>query len=143
MPKRPWTPRVLLFYNSSCLSDRAVRRVEESWFGFLIAGGLCSKPGSSLCERIKLTFATAPGCLHSLSLGRHDRFGRLCNQFLPKTLRFSLQRHKTAKSAAFCGCLPLSVLECFLAFGSRHAVSEFSASWIQRLWLVALDRLGV
>ena len=106
MPKRPWTPRVLLFYNSSCLSDRAVRRVEESWFCFLIAGGLCSKPGRSLCERIKLTFTTAPGCLHSLSLGRHDRFGRLCNQFLPKKLRFSLQRHKTAKSCAFCDCTP-------------------------------------
>ena len=75
--------------------------MEESWFGFLIVGGLCSKPGRSLCERIKLTFATAPGCLHSLSLGRHDRFGRLCNQFLPKTLRFSLQRHKSCKKCSF------------------------------------------
>ena len=35
-----------------------------------------------------------------------QRFGRLCNQFLPKTLRFSLQRHKTAKSCAFCDCTP-------------------------------------
>ena len=26
--------------------------------------------------------------------GRHDRFGSLCNQVLPKTLRFSLQRQK-------------------------------------------------
>ena len=40
--------------------------MEESWFGFLIAGGLYSKPGRSLCDIIKLTFATAPGCLHSL-----------------------------------------------------------------------------
>ena len=80
-------------------SDRAVRQVEESCFGFLIAGGLYSKPGRSLCERIKLTFATAPGCLHSLSLGRHDCFGRLCNLGLPKTLRFSLQRQKAQE---FC-----------------------------------------
>ena len=78
---------------------QTVRRnfMEESWFGFLIAGGLCSKPGRSLGERINLDFATAPGCLHSLSLGRHDRFGCLCNQFLPKTLRFSLQRHKSSR----------------------------------------------
>ena len=69
--------------------------MEESCRGFFASNWLCSKPGRSLCERIKLTFATAPGCLHSLSLGRHDRFGRLCNQFLPKKLRFSLQRHKT------------------------------------------------
>ena len=81
--------------------------MEESWFGFLIAGGLCSKPGRSLCERIDLDFATAPGCLHSLSLGRHDRFGRLCNLGLPKTLRFSLRRHKSCKSCAFCGYLPV------------------------------------
>ena len=78
--------------------------MEESCRGFFASNWLCSKPGRSLCERIKLTFATAPGCLHSLSLGRHDCFGRLCNQFLPKTLRFSLQRHK---SCAFCGYLPV------------------------------------
>ena len=116
MPKHPRNTRALLFYNSSCLSDRAVRRVEESWFGFLIAGGLCSKPGRSLCERIKLTFTTAPGCLHSLSLGRHDRFGRLCNLGLPKTLRFSLQRHKTQEfcKAEFLDSTPVSALPCFL-----------------------------
>ena len=33
-------------------------------------------------------------------------FCRLCNQFLPKKLRFFLQRHKTAKSCAFCDCTP-------------------------------------
>ena len=101
MPKHPWTPRALLFYNSSCLSDRAGRRVEESCRGFFVSNWLCSKPGRSLCERIKLTFATAPGCLHSLSLGRHDCFCRLCNQFLPKTLHFSLQRHKSCKKCSF------------------------------------------
>ena len=127
MPKHPRTPRVLLFYNSSCLSDRAVRRVEESWFGFLIAGGLCSKPGRSLCERIKLTFATAPGCLHSLSLGRHDCFGRLCNQFLPKTLRFSLQRQKAQEfcKAEFLESLPVS------AFASGN--SCFTHCLVQKL----------
>ena len=41
------------------------------------------------------------------SLGRHDRFGRLCNLGLSKKLRFSLQRHKTAKSCAFCDSLPV------------------------------------
>ena len=37
-----------------------------------------------------------------------QRFGRLCNQFLPKTLRFSLQRHKTPEFgfAEFWDCLP-------------------------------------
>ena len=50
--------------------------MEESWFGFLIAGGLCSKPGRFLCERIKLTFAIAPGCLHSLSLKLATEFGQ-------------------------------------------------------------------
>ena len=92
--------RVQKLKNSAKPNSGTVRRsfMEESWFGFLIAGGLCSKPGRSLCERIKLTFATAPGCLHSLSLGRHDRF---------------------------CGCLPVSLLECFLVFGTRRAVSGF------------------
>ena len=34
-------------------------------------------------------------------LGRHDCFGCLCNQVLPKTLRFSLQRHKSCKKLRF------------------------------------------
>ena len=46
---------------------------------------------------------------------------RLCNQVLPKTLRFSLQRHKSSRIRL----VPVSVLECFIAFGSRHAVSGF------------------
>ena len=33
-------------------------------------------------------------------------FGSLCNLGLSKKLRFSLQRHKTAKSCAFCDCTP-------------------------------------
>ena len=96
----------LLFYQQPCAKAKefGFRRIlglfagffmEESCRGFFVSNWLCSKPGRSLCERIKLTFAIAPGCLHSLSLGRHDRFGRLCNLGLPKTLRFSLQRHKT------------------------------------------------
>ena len=32
---------------------------------------------------------------------------------------------KATKSAAFCGCLPVSVLECFPAFVNRGAVSGF------------------
>ena len=64
--------------------------MEESWFGFLIAGGLCSKPGTYFCN--------CPRMSPLASLGRHDRFGRLCNLGLPKTLRFSLQRHKTPDS---------------------------------------------
>ena len=102
--------------------------MEESCFGFLIAGGLCSKLGRSLCERIKLTFATAQGCLHSLSLGRHDRFGRLCNQFLPKTLRFSLQRHKSSRIRL----TPNSGTVCrFPAFASGN--SCFISSPVQKL----------
>ena len=52
------------------------------------------------------------------SFGRHDRFGRLCNQVLPKKLRFSLQRHKTQEfcKAEFLDCLPVFALECFSAF---------------------------
>ena len=69
--------------------------MEESCRGFFASNWLYSNPGRSLGERIKLTFATAPGCLHSLSLGRHDCFGRLCNLGLSKKQRFSLQRHKT------------------------------------------------
>ena len=116
-------------------SDRAVRRVEESWFGFLIAGGLCSKPGRSLCERIKLTFATAPGCLHSLSLGRHDRFCRLCNQFLPKTLRLSLQRHKSCKKRSFLR----------LSAGFRLGVFSrlCEPAGCVRIWLVAFGKAGL
>ncbi len=34
-------------------------------------------------------------CGTELCFGTELRFGSLCNQFLPKTLRFSLQRHKT------------------------------------------------
>ena len=37
---------------------------------------------------------------------------------------------KATKSAAFCGYLPVSVLECFPAFGSRRSVSGFG------LWLL-------
>ena len=105
--------------------------MEESCFGFLIAGGLCSKPGRSLCERIKLTFATAQGCLHSLSLGRHDRFGRLCNLGLPKTLRFSLQRHKTWE------------------FGLRRIpgiicrFSLWNSAGCVRIWLEGLGKVGL
>ena len=54
MPKRPWTPRVLLFYNSSCLSDRAVRRVEESCFCFWKA-----KETALLKKRQKSAFSKA------------------------------------------------------------------------------------
>ena len=43
-------------------------------------------------------------------------FGSLCNLGLSKTLRFSLQRHKTAKSCAFCDSLPVSALVCVFAF---------------------------
>ncbi len=35
-----------------------------------------------------------------------QRFCRLCNFDLPNKQRFSLQRHKTAKSCAFCDCTP-------------------------------------
>ena len=112
MPKRlcnqflPKTLRFSLQRHKSCKKLCFLRLfagffMEESCRGFFASNWLCSKPGRSLCERIKLTFATAPGCLHSLSLGRHDRFGRLCNQFLPKTLRFSLQRHKSCKKCSF------------------------------------------
>ncbi len=38
---------------------------------------------------------------------RERGFGCLCNLGLPKILRFSLQRHKTAKSCAFCDCTPV------------------------------------
>ena len=118
-------PKKLRFYlqrHKSCKKLRFLRLfagffMEESWFGFLIAGGLCSKPGRFLCERIKLTFAIAPGCLSPLaSLGRHDRFGRLCNLGLLKTLRFSLQRHKTQEfcKAEFLDSTPVSALPCFL-----------------------------
>ena len=101
--------------------------MEESCRGFFASNWLCSKPGRSLCERIKLTFATAPGCLHSLSLGRHDCFGRLCNQFLPKTLRFSLQRHKTQEfcKAEFLDSTPVSALLCFFRQWNRRAASGF------------------
>ena len=58
--------------------------------GFL---GVKAPPGP-----LSLFCAIAPGCLHSLSLGRHD---------------------------CFCDGLPVSVLECFLVFGTRRAVSGF------------------
>ena len=51
------------------------------------------------------------------SFGRHDRFGRLCNQALLKTLRFSLQRHKAQEffKAEFLDSMPVFALECFSA----------------------------
>ena len=107
MPNRPWTPKSFLCNSlvQSCKKRSFLRLfagffMEESCRGFFVSNWLCSKPGRSLCERIKLTFATAPGCLHSLSLGRHDRF---------------------------CGCLPVSVLECFLVIGTRRVVSGFGS----------------
>ena len=95
------------------------------------------------------------------------RFGRLCNLGLPKTLRFSLQRHKTREFglrripeivcrfpafasgnscfthclvqklqnsayAEFLDSLPVSVLECFPAFGSRRSVSGFGLGLLVR-----------
>ena len=136
MPKRLWTPRVLLFYNSSCLSDRAVRRVEESWFGFLIAGGLCSKPGRSLCERIKLTFATAQlNLLLQLPQDVSTRYRSVDMTVLAAFATLVCQRHcvflcKGTKAQEFCKAeflesLPVFVLECFPAFVNRRAVSGF------------------
>ena len=51
------------------------------------------------------------------------RFCCFCNQVLPKTLRFSLQRHKAAKSYAFCDSLPVSCLYCFCCFGKAGQTS--------------------
>ena len=98
---------------------------------------LCSKPGRSLCERIKLTFATAPGCLHSLSLGRHDCFCCLCNLGLSKKLCFSLQRHKSCKSCAFCDCLPDFFMEGFCRgfFASNWLCSKPARSLCERIKL--------
>ena len=128
------------FFSAKAQKLQTVCRIfmEESWFGFLIAGGLCSKPGRSLCERINLDFTTAPGCLHSLSLGRHDHFGRLCNQFLPKTLRFSLQRHKAQEfcKAEFLDSLPVS---CFASENSCFRNSpeqKLKNSAKQNSWIV-------
>ena len=46
----------------------------------------------------------------SFSCGTELRFGSLCNLGLSKTLRFSLQRHKTQEfgEAEFSDCLPVS-----------------------------------
>ena len=84
--------------------------MEESWFGFLIAGGLCSKPGRSLCERIKLTFASAPGCLHSL---------RSVDMTVLAPEQPSLVQLPCAKTQEFCKAefldsTPVSALPCFL-----------------------------
>ena len=51
--------------------------------------------------------------------GTELRFGSLCNLGLSKTLRFSLQRHKTAKSCAFCDSLPVPVLGTAMSKSSR------------------------
>ena len=61
---------------------------------------------------------------------------RLCNQFLPKTLRFSLQRHKSSRirlAPNSRNSLPVSVLECFPAFGSRRSASGFGLGLLVRL----------
>ena len=64
--------------------------------------------------------------------GTELRFGSLCNQVLPKTLRFSLQRHKTPEfgEAEFSDCLPVFALECFSAF-------DTGGLW---LWLGAFEK---
>ena len=92
--------------------------MEESCRGFFASNWLCSKPGRSLCERIKLTFATAPGCLHSLSLGRHDRFGCLCNPGLLKNCVFLCKGKKLKNSAKqnswrVCRFSPWNLARCF------------------------------
>ena len=60
----------------------------------------------------------------SSQTSRERRFGCLCNQVLPKTLRFSLQRHKTAKSYAFCDCTPVDALGCFFVYGTGNLFSN-------------------
>ena len=116
MPKCPWTPVSRFFYNA--LSSRLSRQAHGGILtDFRIAGDLHSKPRKSLCDRILLTFTTVSRCLHSLTFGRHDRFGCLCNQILPKKLRFSLQRHKTQEfcKAEFWDSMPVS------AFASENS----------------------
>ena len=54
-------------------------------------------------------------------------FGSLCNLGLSKTLRFSLQRHKTAKSCAFCDSLPVFALECFSANETGFLIRGFGS----------------
>ena len=76
-----------------------------------------------------------PRCLHSLTFGRHDCFGRLCNLGLPKTLHFFLQRHKAAKSYTFCDSLPVS------CFASEN--SCFRNSHEQKLQNSALPNSGI
>ena len=94
--------------------DRAARRVEESF--------------SALEKQGKLYF------FKSSQTSRERRFGSLCNQVLPKTLRFSLQRHKTAKSCAFCDSLPVLALE----LGTPH---PNSAPLNSGLWLGAFGKV--
>ena len=63
-----------------------------------------------LCKRLvpKLQNSAKPNSGDSLPVfcDTELRFGSLCNLGLSKKLRFSLQRHKTAKSCAFCDCTP-------------------------------------
>ena len=65
--------------------------------------------------------------------GTELRFGSLCNLGLSKKLRFSLQRHKTAKSCAFCDSLPVSASVCVFAF-------DTGGLW---LWLGAFEKSGL
>ena len=55
--------------------------MEESCRGFFVSSWLYSTPGRSLCERINLDFATAPGCLHSLRSVDMTVFAMVCRGF--------------------------------------------------------------
>ena len=99
------------------------------------------------------------------------RFCRLCNQFLPKTLRFSLQRHKTREfglrripgiicrfslwNSAGCVRIWLGAFGKAGLFRCQSGIRGLGLtvfdkkrlfrcqSRIRGFWLVALDRLGV
>ena len=54
-----------------------------------------------------------------------QRFCRLCNFDLPNKQRFSLQRHKTAKSYTFCGSMSCDAELWFSGKGERTTREKF------------------
>ena len=79
--------------------------------------GAFGKSGLFMCQSV-------PGPL-SHCCDTELGFCRLCNFDLPNKQRFSLQRHKTAKSYAFCGSMPCDAELWFSGKGERTTREKF------------------
>ena len=105
-PRKSLCDRILLTFATASRCLHSLRSVDMTALA-AFAIRFCQKNCVFLCKGTKLQNSAKPNSGLRMPVYVLNCFGCLCNQVLPKKLRFSLQRHKTEKSCVFCDCLPV------------------------------------